>query len=111
MSKARQVARAERQRLAAERAAAARAQQEKAAAARSRRERRSLAWRRIRIWQHGTGFRRNRERWGALAALAMCVLLIVFLFTGSFDAVVGTALVLVIALPVLVLLIVDRSRP
>jgi hypothetical protein len=46
-----------------------------------------------------------------VAALALCTLLVVFLFTGSIAAVLGTALVLVIAAPVLVLLIVDRSRP
>jgi len=111
MSKARQAARAERQRTASERSAAAEAERAKLAAARARRERRSLFWRRMRLWQHGPGFRRNRERWGALAALAMCVLLVVFIWTSSLDDVIGTALVLVIAAPLLVLLIVDRRRP
>ena len=111
MSKARQAARAERQRLAAQRVEAGRVERERAAAARARRERRSLMWRRLRLWQHGSGFRRNRERWGALAALAMCVLLVVYFLTGSVAAVLGTALVLVIAAPVLVLFVVDRSRP
>jgi len=63
------------------------------------------------LWQHGPSFRRNRERWGALGALAMCVLLVVFIWTRSFEDVIGTALVLVIAAPLLVLLIVDRRRP
>ena len=111
MSRERQLARAERQRIAAERTAAAQAARAKEVAARVKREQRSLLWRRVRIWQHGTRFRRNRERWGALAAVAMCLLLVVFLITGSFEDVLGTALVLVIAAPVLVLLIVDRSRP
>jgi Flp pilus assembly protein TadB len=111
MSKARQAARSERQRTASERSAAAAAEQAKLAAVRARRERRSLLWRRMRLWQHGSNFRRNRERWGALAAVAMCVLLIVFIWTRSIDDVIGTALVLVIAAPLLVLLIVDRRRP
>ena len=111
MSRQRQAARAERERLAAQRAAAADAERARAAAARARRERRSLLWRRVRIWQHGPGFRRNRERWGALGALAMCVLLLVFVLTRSITDVIGTALVLLIATPVLVLLIVDRRRP
>ena len=111
MSKQRQLARAERERLAAERAATARAEQERTAAARARSEHRSLIWRRLRIWQHGPGFRRNRERWGALGALVLCVLVVVWLFTRSVAALLGTALVLVIGAPVLVLLIVDRRRP
>jgi hypothetical protein len=111
MSRERQLARAERQRAAAERAEAARLERERAAAARAKREQRSLMWRRLRLWQHGARFRRNRERWGALAAIVMSVLLVVFLFTRSWNAVLGTALVLVIGAPVLVLLIIDRSRP
>jgi Flp pilus assembly protein TadB len=111
MSRQRQVARAERERRAAERAAAARAEQQRATAARARREQRSLAWRRLRLWQHGSGFRRNRERWGALGALVLCVLVVVWLFTRSIGALLGTALVLLIGAPVLVLLIIDRSRP
>ena len=110
MSKQRQLARAERQRLAAQRAAAAEAQRSKAAAVRARRERRTLLWRRLRLWQHGPGFRRNRERWGALGALSLCALVVVFVVTRSVAAVVGTALVLVIAAPVLVLFVVDRRR-
>jgi Flp pilus assembly protein TadB len=110
VSKARQQARAERQRIAAQRAEAVSRQREKVAALRAKRERRSLMWRRLRLWQHGSGFRRNRERWGALAALAMGVLLVVYFLTGSVAAVLGTLLVLVIAGPVLVLLVVDRSR-
>ena len=110
MSKQRQVARAERERLAAQRVAAADAERARVAAARAKRERRSLLWRRMRLWQHGPGFRRNRERWGALGAVAMCVLVIVFIWTRSVEDVIGTALVLVIAAPLLVLLIVDRRR-
>jgi Flp pilus assembly protein TadB len=110
MSKARQSARAERQRLAAERAAAARLEQEKSALARARRERRSLAWRRVRLWQHGPGFRRRRETWGALATLILLILLVVYLFSRSFADVLVTALALVVCAPVLVLLFFDRSR-
>jgi Flp pilus assembly protein TadB len=111
MSKARQLARAERERAATERAAARQAERQKAAATRARREQRALAWRRLRVWQHGTSFRRNRERWGALATVVLAAMLLVWIFTRSVGAVVGTGLVFVIAGPVLVLLFIDRRRP
>jgi Flp pilus assembly protein TadB len=110
VSKARQAARLERQRLAMERAAALQAEHERAAAARARRGRRALAWRRLRVWQHGAGFRRNREKWGALAALVLATLLVVYLFSRSWGAVLVTALVFVVGAPVLVLLFFDRRR-
>ena len=110
MSKARQIARAQRERAAAASAAAARAEQERAAADRARRERRSLRWRRLRLWQHGAGFRRDRERWGWLGVLVFLGLLVTYLFTRSIGALVGTALIFVIAAPVLVLLFLDRNR-
>jgi Flp pilus assembly protein TadB len=110
MSKERQVARAERARAAAERAAAARAEQEKAAEARARRERRALAWRRIRLWQHGPAFHRQRETWGALATLVLLILLVVYLVSRSIGALLVAALALLICTPVLVLLFFDRSK-
>ncbi len=110
MSKARQIARAERQRTATERAAARQVEQQRAAAARARRERRALAWRRVRLWQHGPGFRRRRETWGALATLVLLSLLVVYVVTRSWGAVLGTALVFIVGAPVLVLLFFDRSR-
>jgi Flp pilus assembly protein TadB len=110
MSKARQIARAERQRVAAERAALARVEHEKAATARARRERRSLAWRRIRLWQHGPGFHRRRETWGALATLVLLVLLVVYLVSRSLGDVLVSALAMLLFTPVLILLFFDRSR-
>jgi Flp pilus assembly protein TadB len=110
MSKARQIARAERQRAAAEHAALVRAEHERAAEARARRERRSLAWRRIRIWQHGPGFHRRRETWGALATLVLLVLLVVYLVSRSLGDVLVSALAMLLFAPVLVLLFFDRSR-
>jgi Flp pilus assembly protein TadB len=110
MSKARQVARAERQRDAAERAAVRQAEQARAAAVRARKERRALAWRRIRLWQHGPSFRRRRETWGALGTLVLLSLLVVYLLSRSWSAVLGTALIFVVGAPVLVLLFFDRSR-
>ena len=80
------------------------------ATARARSERRSLAWRRIRLWQHGPGFRRNRDTWGALAAIAFVGLLLIYLFTRSVGAVVGAALFCAVGIPVLALLVFDRSR-
>lgn len=110
MSKARQIARAERERLAAERAAAAKAEAAQAAELRARQERRSLLWRRLRLWQHGPSFRRQRETWGALATLVLLILLVVYLFSRSWSAVFATALALVVCTPVLLLLFFDRSR-
>jgi Flp pilus assembly protein TadB len=110
MSKERAAARAKRAAEAAERAEHARLAAAKAAEERARREQRTLWWRRVRLWQHGPGFRRNRERWGALATLVLISLLLVYFLTRSLSAVFGAALVAVIAGPVLVLLFVDRSR-
>jgi Flp pilus assembly protein TadB len=110
MSRQRQLARVERQRTAARTAAARRADAERAAALRARRERRDLAWRRTRLWQHGPSFRRNRERWGALATLILLILLLVYLVSRSFGDVFITAVALVICAPVLVLLFLDRRR-
>ena len=110
MSKARQRARAERERAAAVAAAAVKAEAQRLSAARARREQRALAWRRRRLWQHGPAFRRNRERWGWLGVLVFLGLLLVYLFTRSLGALVGTALIFIVAAPVLVLLFVDRNR-
>ena len=114
MSKQRQVTRAERQRVAAEKAAevsAARAERDRRLAVeRARRERRTLWWKRIRLWQHGPQFRRRREAWGVIAVVALLCLLLAYLLTRSVEVVVGTALVLIIASPVLVALAFDRSR-
>jgi Flp pilus assembly protein TadB len=110
MSKARQLARAERQRAVTEQTAVRKAERAKAAAARARRERRVLAWRRVRLWQHGPGFQRRRETWGAMATLVLLSMLVAYLVTRSWGAVVGTALVFVVGSPVLVLLFFDRSR-
>lgn len=110
MSKQRQLARAERERRAAELAAVRRAAVEKAAAERARRERRSLMWRRLRLWQHGPGFGRRREMWGAFATVVLLVLLVVYLVSRSATAVLVTALALLLCSPVLVALFFDRSR-
>ncbi|MDQ6849623.1 MAG: hypothetical protein M3070_06530 [Actinomycetota bacterium] len=108
MSKQRAVARAERRAAAITRAEAERAAQAKTMARRSRRERRSQTWRRLRLWQHGPSFHRRRETIGALCTLVLATLLLVYLFTGSVTYVVVTALVFVVAGPMLVLLFFDR---
>jgi Flp pilus assembly protein TadB len=110
MSKARQLARAEREREAAERAAARRAETDRGAAARARHERRALAWRRVRLWQHGPAFRRRRETWGAIGTLVLVALVTVFVITRSMAAVLGTGLVCLLGAPALVMLFFDRSR-
>ncbi|MDQ2751336.1 MAG: hypothetical protein M3Y44_17685 [Actinomycetota bacterium] len=110
MSKARAMARAEREAAATKRRAAARARREREGAERSRRERRELTWRRVRLWQHGPAFRRNKEAWAGLATLILVVLLLSYLFTSSLGAVLFVALVLLIASPALVMLFMDRRR-
>jgi Flp pilus assembly protein TadB len=110
VSRQRQAARAERERLAAERAAAEQAERERLAVERARRERRALTWRRLRLWQHGPAFRRHRERWGALATLVLLILFVVWLATDSVLYLLVTALALVVCAPVLLLLFFDRSR-
>ncbi len=108
MSKQRQVARAERERRAAEAAAAREAEQRRAAAARARKEQRALGWRRVRLWQHGPGFR--RDAWGAFATVLLLILLTVWLFSRSLTAVLVTALALVICAPVLYLLVFEKRK-
>jgi Flp pilus assembly protein TadB len=110
VSRARQAARVEREQAAADRRAAAEADRRKVAAVRARRERRSLAWRRVRLWQHGPAFRRQRERLGVLATFVLLVLLLVYLFSRSIGDVLVTALALVVCAPVLALLFLDRRR-
>jgi hypothetical protein len=110
VSKARALARAERQAAAAARTAASRAHREQHAAQRARRERRGLTWRRIRLWQHGPALRRNKEAWAALATLVLVILLLSYLFTSSVRAVVVVGLVLLIASPMLAMLFLERRR-
>jgi Flp pilus assembly protein TadB len=110
VSKARAIARAEREAAAARRRAEAQARRERDVAERTRRERRELTWRRVRLWQHGPAFRRHKEAWAALATLILVILLLSYLFTSSLGAVLFVALVLLIASPALVMLFLDRSR-
>ncbi|MEP7178780.1 MAG: hypothetical protein ABI775_06800 [Pseudonocardiales bacterium] len=110
MSKARAMARAEREAAATRRRAAAQARREREGAERTRRERRELTWRRVRLWQHGPAFRRNKEAWAGLATLILVILLLSYLFTSSLGAVLFVALVLLIASPALVMLFMDRRR-
>lgn len=104
------MARAEREAAATKRRAAAQARREREGAERSRRERRELTWRRVRLWQHGPAFRRNKEAWAGLATLILVILLLSYLFTSSLGAVLFVALVLLIASPALVMLFMDRRR-
>jgi Flp pilus assembly protein TadB len=110
MSKQRQTARAERAAAEAAQKQSSRAERERAAARRARHERRRLLWRRMRLWQHGPGFSRRREGWGALGTLVLLVVIVVFVITRSVEAVLGTALIGLICAPLLVMIFVDRSR-
>jgi hypothetical protein len=64
----------------------------------------------VRLWQHGPAFRRHKEAWAALATTVLVLLVIAYLFTGSFGAVLLVVLVVLIASPALVMLFLDRSR-
>jgi Flp pilus assembly protein TadB len=110
VSKDRARARAAREAEAAQRTAEVQAQRDKAAAERARRERRDLTWRRLRLWQHGPSFRRNKEKWAALGTLAMVLILLAFLLTSSLKVVFLVVLVLLIAGPALVMLTFDRRH-
>lgn len=85
---------------------------ERAAVAEKRRrqQQRQLRWRRVRLWQHGSSYRRNKERWAALSTLILCVVLVTYLVTRSLRDVLVVALIAVIASPVLVALIVNQRR-
>jgi Flp pilus assembly protein TadB len=108
VSKARAQARAAREADAARRIAEEEQRRARAAAQRAKRERRSLTWRQLRLWQHGSSFGRHKERWAALATLAMVLILLAFLLTDSLSVVLLVVLVLIIGAPVLVMLTFDR---
>ncbi|HEV7192840.1 MAG TPA: hypothetical protein VGN35_06480 [Jatrophihabitantaceae bacterium] len=107
MSKQRAVARAQRQAVAAERARAAADARQRTERARASRARRRLMWRRIRLWQHGPGFR--REVWGAMGTVVLLLVVVAYLVTGSVTAVVLTGLVLVVVSPALIKLFFERK--
>jgi len=69
-----------------------------------------MLWRHNRLWQHGPSFRRNKEKWAALATVVMVLMLVAYFLTGSLGAVLLVVLVLMIASPALVMLFFDRSR-
>jgi hypothetical protein len=66
-----------------------------------------LRWRRLRLWQHGPGF--HRERWGSLGTLVLVLLVVTYLFIGTITAVVLVGLVLLIVMPALVMLFSQRK--
>jgi Flp pilus assembly protein TadB len=111
MSKERAKARAVREAAAAVRAGEHQERVARQSAERVKRERRALRWRRIRLWQHGSSFHRRRDSWAALATLSLVLLLVAYLITSSFRAVLIVALILVIAGPALVMLTFERRRP
>jgi Flp pilus assembly protein TadB len=111
VSKARALARAEREAAAQARIEAAAEQRRREATARARKHRRALAWRRVRVWQSRPGAPGRRDKTAALAAFVFVALVLAYVFTGSFGAVVLVALVLLVATPVLVLILFERRRP
>jgi Flp pilus assembly protein TadB len=99
-----------REAAAAQKAAADRDRRKKDAAARARRERRGLAWRRHRLWQHGSGYRRRKEAIAAVVTIDLVALLLAYLLTSSLRAVLMVFLIVLVATPALAKLSSDRSR-
>jgi Flp pilus assembly protein TadB len=110
VSKERARARAAREAEAAQRTAAEAERRERLAARQNRRERRDLAWRRMRLWQHGSGYRRRKEGIAALLTLDLVVLLLTYLLTSSVGAVFLVLLVLLVATPALAMLTLDTRH-
>lgn len=110
MSKERARARAARAAVAAERAQVETQRRERHAVRRARRERRDLAWRRVRLWQHGSAYRRRKEQIAGLLTLDLVLMLLACLVTRSVGAVLFVALVVLIATPALAMLTSDRRR-
>lgn len=115
MSKQRQRERAAREAQAASTARQRNAEADRArrvgAARRARAERNRLRWSRVRLWQTGPMSGARRERWGVLGIIVLLVLVVVFIWTRSLAAVAGTALICVIASPVLAAFVLhDRNR-
>jgi hypothetical protein len=109
VSRERANARAEREAAAADQRAADRERREREAADRARRDERALRWRRLRLWQSAPG-RRKTEGRAALATMALVLFVVVYVMTSSVKAVLGMALILLIASPMLIKLTFDRSH-
>jgi hypothetical protein len=109
VSRERAIARAQREAAAAEQAAADQERREREAAERVRRDQRALRWRRLRLWQSAPG-RRKTEGRAALATMTLVLFVLVYVLTSSFKAVLGMALILLIASPMLIKLTFDRSH-
>ncbi|MGH8963330.1 MAG: hypothetical protein ACRDWT_19425 [Jatrophihabitantaceae bacterium] len=109
MSRQRALARAEREAAAVRRAANDQARRQRESLERARRDLRALRWRRLRLWQSAPGRRRTEDR-AVLATLSLVLFVVVYVLTGSIRAVLGMALILLVAGPVLVKLTSDRSR-
>lgn len=113
MSKDRARARAQREALALasarSRVQAAQRTEARTGDRQRRRSGRQELWRRMRLWQNGPGSGRNRERWSALVVGVLVALLLTYLLTSSWTAVLAGLLVTVIAIPALIALVSDRS--
>lgn len=111
MRKERQRTRGAREAAAVQRAAEIEAERRAAAARRARAERRRLRWSKLRLWQRVPGSDRRRERWGVIGTIVLLVLLVVYVFTRSLAATLGSALICVIGAPVLAAFVLhDRNR-
>jgi Flp pilus assembly protein TadB len=108
MSKQRQRARAEREAAQAQLAAERQEQRARLAARAAKARRREQTWRQLRWWQHGAGFRRDKEKWAALAIIVLVSLLVTYLLTSSAKAVLAVALVCAVAAPALAAILFDR---
>jgi hypothetical protein len=108
VSKQRQQARAAREAVRAQRLAEQEAGRAREIERAARLRRRQENWRRARLWQHGPAFRRDKEKWAALATIVLVCLLVTFLLTSSVKAVLAVGLVCAVAAPALGAFIFDR---
>jgi Flp pilus assembly protein TadB len=110
VSKERAKRRAERESLTMEQRQEKLRAQQVLAKRRRRKQRRALAWRRLRLWQHGPGGNRQRENWTLLGTVVVAVLVLTYMFTESTREVLGIALIGLIASPLLLVLVFGRRK-
>jgi hypothetical protein len=109
VSKQRAQARAARETEAARQRAELLQKTERAKAVQARKDARAAAWRRMRLWQR-TPSTRHKETRRTLVLIFLLLLFLTYVFTRSVQVVVGMAILLAIASPVLIKMSFDRSK-
>jgi len=110
MSKERAKRRAAQEALQAEQRREKLLAQEAQARQRARRQRRELAWRRVRLWQHGPNAHQHRESWVLIGTVVFAVLGVTYLFTESIPDVLVLALIGILVAPLVLVFSFGRRR-